>query len=114
MWADIITVLENPDNSDILDELCEEKFISRTHGVRSTYAQGCRGPLCRKSERDRGRERHAKRMKARGRNVRPLPMTDEQERDELLDYVMSWHKDARSQNLKLAWPNLVTPEPVSA
>jgi hypothetical protein len=51
-------VLDNlPD--DVREELSDPKYWGRKHYSRATYASGCRGPLCRKSERDRGRYRNA-------------------------------------------------------
>lgn len=43
---------------EILFELTDERFFNRTHGSRKTYDDHCRGPLCRKSERDRSRRRY--------------------------------------------------------
>lgn len=37
---------------EIHQELDDARFATKTHGRRSTYMAGCRGPLCRKSERD--------------------------------------------------------------
>lgn len=45
----------------IVDELCDETYPNRIHHSRATYALGCRGPLCRKSERDRGSRRFKER-----------------------------------------------------
>lgn len=39
-------------------ELANPKHSHRVHGRRWTYNAGCRGPLCRKANRDYGRERH--------------------------------------------------------
>jgi hypothetical protein len=93
MWAE----LEEAENADILTELNDEKYKGRTHATRSTYAKGCRGPLCRKSERDRGRERHASRQAEKGKEVTRLPATEAQGRDEYLDRVIAWHRLVRSE-----------------
>lgn len=44
--------------SQVLFELSDGRFIGRTHHRRKLYNQDCRGPLCRKAERDRSRERY--------------------------------------------------------
>lgn len=38
-------------------ELANPKHSGRVHGRRGTYTLGCRGPLCRKANRDYGRAR---------------------------------------------------------
>ena len=53
MWDDL--------PKDILAELTDEKYRSRKHYSRATYAIGCHGPLCQKAERDRGRKRNEQR-----------------------------------------------------
>lgn len=37
-------------------ELANPKHLSRVHGRRGTYTLGCRGPLCRKANRDYSRQ----------------------------------------------------------
>lgn len=93
MWSEI----EEPENADIFFELHDSSYLGRTHATRSTYAKGCRGPLCRKSERDRGRERHAARQAEKGKEVTRLPATEAQARDEFLDRVIAWHRLVRSE-----------------
>lgn len=39
----------------IITELSNSRLANRTHGLRTTYDSGCRGPLCRKANRDRMR-----------------------------------------------------------
>jgi hypothetical protein len=95
MWTDLPPVLlaelEKPDNLDILEELQDAEFASRQHYSRATYAEGCHGPLCRKAERDRGRERNEKRAAAKGRIYRPNENTRDAKRDGLLLFVIEWH-----------------------
>lgn len=93
MWSE----LEEVENADILFELHDPEYQGRSHATRSTYAKGCRGPLCRKSERDRGRERHASRQAEKGKKVTRLPATEAQARDEFLNQVIAWHKMVRSE-----------------
>lgn len=40
---------------EIIAELSDPKFITRTHGSRGTHNDGCKGPMCRKANRDRMR-----------------------------------------------------------
>ena len=91
MWVE----LEKPENADIFFELNDSKFLSRTHGTRSTYADGCRGPLCRWSERERGRARHAKRQAAKGKGVLNMPPGPARDRDDLIRRVIAWHRGVR-------------------
>jgi len=44
----------------VLFELTDQRFIGRRHHRRKLYNQDCRGPLCRKVERDRSRVRYRK------------------------------------------------------
>lgn len=87
---------------DVRAELEDPRFSGRTHGIRGTYAKcykdggkGCRGPLCRKAERDAGHERYAARQARRGA-VRParigLRDEDVRARDEELSRIQLWHE----------------------
>jgi len=51
--------------SDICDELSDTRFTSRSHNA-GTYEQGCRGPVCRKANRE-----HYRRKAKGGVFVRP-------------------------------------------
>jgi hypothetical protein len=98
MWDE----LEKIENLDILSEVLDLTYINRSHATRSTYAKGCRGPLCTKAERDRGRERHATRQAKKGKKVTTFPPTKEQARDEFLNKVIAWHKLVRSEPLQVS------------
>jgi hypothetical protein len=95
MWTDLnpvlTTELGKPENADIVMELKDPKYASRQHYSRSTYASGCHGPLCRKSERDRGRKRNEARAREAGRPYNPSVDEDANPRDPLLDMVIHWH-----------------------
>jgi hypothetical protein len=95
MWTDLnpvlTTELRKPENSDIVTELQDPKFATRTHYSRATYADGCRGPLCRKSEKDRGRKRNEAKAAAAGRPYNPSVDEEANARDALLDMVIHWH-----------------------
>lgn len=106
MWADL------PD--DVLAELNDERFENRTHGVRGTYARaadggkGCRGPLCRKAERDSGEAKYARRRAKDGKSARSgLKDEEARARDELLDRITLWHRGQRelSRLNKLVQPD---------
>lgn len=42
---------------EILEELCCEEYLTRSHHNVGTYDQGCRGPLCRKALREHPRRK---------------------------------------------------------
>lgn len=56
--ADSVNLKINLLISQILLELGNEQYIGLAHHKRKRYNQGCRGPLCRKAERDRCRARY--------------------------------------------------------
>lgn len=76
---------------DVRDELEDERFGTRSHYSRATYALGCHGPLCRARERDRGRGRNELRAKSKGREYRPNEDTRIED-DELLEKIIRWHR----------------------
>jgi len=43
----------------VTDELCDDRYSGQSHYDKNTYANGCRGPLCRKAERDAAARRYA-------------------------------------------------------
>lgn len=92
VWAE----LEKLENQDLFSELKDLRFITRTHGCRATYALGCRGPMCRKSERDNTRERWGKRQAAKGKKVKPVDPGPARARDEFIEKVINWHKWERT------------------
>lgn len=72
---------------DIKVELSDEKFADRKHHSRATYADGCRGPLCRKAERDRGRVRPKPPSKSGFRRKGREWMEDLPN----IDAILEWH-----------------------
>lgn len=102
--------LELLENADIREELNDRKFKSRTHGARSTYAQGCRGPLCKKAERDRARRKHEIKMLAQGKSVSPLPPRKGRDRDEFLQWILGWHRGSRRSNPANRFRNNIKPD----
>lgn len=69
----------------VLDELIDPDFAHRKHYSRSTYKDGCHGPLCLKSERDKAARRYATlNPEKKSRARRP----EDVERDEYLDAVI--------------------------
>jgi hypothetical protein len=95
MWTDLNSVLAAelnlPENADIVAELQDPEYASRQHYSRATYAEGCHGPLCRKSEKDRGRKRNEARALKAGREYKPAVDDEANARDALLDMVIHWH-----------------------
>ena len=84
MWSEL------PD--DVREEITNERYKNRKHYSRSTYAEGCHGPLCRKAERDRGRKRNAKRANEAGRIYTPnhearVPTEEEKK----LQVILEWY-----------------------
>lgn len=94
-----MTLDDFPD--DVRDELIDQDFINRTHGRRATYAKNCRGPLCRKAERDRGFTRQ--RSMAGLPPAAAEPDTKARDRDVLLNRAMAWHwMERRAAGARLA------------
>lgn len=58
-------------DAEVRNELSDPTHANRTHYRKATYAAGCRGPLCRKAERDEGRLRTKRKAEAAGREYRP-------------------------------------------
>lgn len=110
---------------DVREELNDPRFEGRVHGIRGTYAKcyrdggkGCRGPLCRKAERDAGHEKYTRRQAARGATRAPrIGLRDDEvrARDEELAKIQLWHAgqmELRRLN-RLVQPDL-TPEDLEA
>lgn len=95
MPSDLRTELEKPENADIFLELTDSEYITRQHHSRATYALGCRGPLCQKAERDRGRRRQEAKATNAGRTYIPVPQHRKLDREDLLNAVFEWHLSAR-------------------
>jgi hypothetical protein len=62
-WEDV--------DAAVLEELNDPVHAGKTHYRKATYAAGCRGPLCRKAERDAGRMRTKQKAEAAGREYKP-------------------------------------------
>lgn len=77
--------------AEIGKELIDEKFLTRVHYSRATYAAGCHGPLCKKAERDRGRKRTEYRAEADGREYFPNHDIRVTEHDAYMNKVITWH-----------------------
>lgn len=77
--------------ADVVEELNDARYANRQHGSRATAALRCRGPLCRKSERDRSRRRNELRATRAGREF--AEGYREYDRDDFLDAVIRWHKE---------------------
>lgn len=98
---DLRRELEKPENADIFLELNDSEYITRQHHSRATYALGCRGPLCQKAERDRGRTRQERRAEEAGRPYIPVPQHRKHvDREDLLNAVRRWHVQNRTVSPK--------------
>lgn len=94
MSDSIVELLTLEENRDILNELTDTRFTGRFHYNKSVYSDGCRGPLCRKKERDIARAARAALAEAEGRVYQPGRTPRLDKRDELLECVKEWHFDA--------------------
>jgi hypothetical protein len=88
---EIEKALELPEMADVVEELNDPRYSTRSHGTRGTYAEKCRGPLCRRAERLGSRKRN--KVKA-DRAGRPYQESIHRlyDRDALLDEITLWHK----------------------
>lgn len=98
---------------DVIAELEDERFNTRTHGKRATAGVGCNGPLCRKAERDAAHEKYSRKRQRAGKPPARVGLRDEKarERDELLEGIQLWHERVRelAKLNRLVQPDL-TPE----
>ena len=80
---------------DVREELVDPKYLSRQHHSRSTSRDGCRGPLCRKAEREYKAKRNAQLALTEGRTVKKMAADKRRpgdtHRDELLNQIYVWH-----------------------
>lgn len=72
---------------EVKTELLDSEFSTRTHGKKSTYAQGCRGPLCRLAEREANNERYRNRVGS----VKQYKSRRSLEYDKFLVNIRDWH-----------------------
>lgn len=82
---------------DVIEELTDERFFGRKHYSRSTYAMKCRGPLCRKAERDRGRDRWVSQRAKVGQSVSPRPAARVEDDDARLEPIVIWYLENRKE-----------------
>lgn len=80
-------LIDLPD--DVREELEDERFKTRKHYSRSTYALDCHGPFCRKAESDRGRLRSKERASSKGRAYVPNRKIRKTAEDERLEPLIS-------------------------
>lgn len=84
---------ELPD--DVVEELLDPRFLNRTHHKKATYAKGCRGPLCRKEERDMKERARIHRALRDDVELEPRRQSRSSERDALLDECLRLHLHIR-------------------
>lgn len=80
---------------EVLAELEDPEYSTRSHYSRATYALGCNGPLCKRAERDRGRKRNEATAKAKGREYKPNHKIRDAE-DEI-DLAVQWYLSERER-----------------
>jgi hypothetical protein len=83
-------ILKWPEMEDIRAELDDPRFLTRSHGSRSTYALKCHGTLCKYAERVRGRKRTEQKAVNEGRRVQLRGRM--YDRDALIEAIIVWHK----------------------
>lgn len=76
---------------DVKLELFDPLFASVTHGKKWGYQKGCRGPLCRKAERDAKRREYGRRVTQEGARVRSRAPHPVRARDEELERITFWY-----------------------
>ena len=83
---------------EIHKELNEGPLAHRTHYSKATYADGCRGPMCTKAERDETKARQERKFRKTGLPYRPQYDTPENcERDDFLNQVIWRHRRNRDK-----------------
>jgi hypothetical protein len=88
------------ERNKLLEEIQIEYSVGplahRTHYSKATYQAGCRGPMCRKKERDATKERQEQRERKSGLPYRPQVDTPETcEREDLLfTYIQLYRQHA--------------------
>lgn len=90
MWADLPL--------DVFRELIDPRYENRTHGKKATGSVGCRGPLCRKAERDDKMEQRRAYERAHGIERKHYKRSPEKiALDVELNRIMAWHWLVRSE-----------------
>jgi hypothetical protein len=81
--------------NQVMDEILDARFDEMTHGTKSTSAAGCKGPLCRKAERDACARRYRARA---GKEVKRYRPRQGAYPEEWLQDLIDWH---RAERLKI-------------
>lgn len=61
----------------VVKELSDPLYLGRTHGKISCYNEGCRGPFCRKVNRDRSRQMYGNKTNVKRHRQRRQHKEDE-------------------------------------
>jgi|SRR6188768_3636146 len=80
--------------SAVMDEILDPEFDTFTHGNKGTSYRGCKGPLCRKAERDSCAARYRKRV---GRDVKEYAPRESAYPEEWLQEIIDWHRAERKK-----------------
>jgi hypothetical protein len=81
------------------------EFSHRIHYSKGTYASGCRGPMCRKAERDKTKERQEAKYRKSGLPYRP--QVDDHEtciREDALNLIIFYHRYSRDKMCEIRTP----------
>jgi hypothetical protein len=96
---------------EIVAELTDERFTTRQHYSRATYADGCHGPMCRLKEKHRGRKRLEERAQeagVAGYDPRYRKLDDEQ-----VIEIVKWHLAyTATRRAGLPVPEIVYPKAI--
>lgn len=92
----MISDLQHPDNPHVIQavlfeielELTNPLFLKRSHGVRRTHTEGCRGHLCRAAEREFSAMWYRRRRLNSGKPTPPDRLADPPPR--LMGGVFTW------------------------
>jgi len=79
---------------EVMDEILDPEYDVMTHGTKYTYSSGCKGPLCRKAERDACARRYRARNKNNVKQYRPRPGAYP---EEWLQEMIDWHRAERAK-----------------
>lgn len=105
MWLDTVTIpdrfAEVPDiPDDIRAELSDGPHALKKHYSVGTYSAGCRGPLCRQAETDRGRRRTEANCIAEGKEYIFHPYASVLMREAEIGFYARWHIYERDEYAK--------------
>lgn len=76
---------------EVLEEINDPGYLNRVHGRPATYNAGCRGPLCRKMNRDRARQVYEKSQIQSGKEVKSYGPRADLVEEIVLEIAQNWY-----------------------